>query len=186
MRIPPPVVAHRMLLSAALICFSGALMTGLPIAACFSSIAGLVGMISFMFGGFATATVVKELADQFLVSWESPWYVREGAWKYLIICLALLNGALLLIGQPLMNAWGLASAFPMIPRVLTALAVELVWIPILDWPKRPRRPTRIWSGWPPVFPPSVGPVDHGPSTPRYRPTRTARPCQGPRRIRKEE
>ena len=122
------------------ICLCLAVICGFRPWSVVSSLPTALAVLLIAASGLFAALGIRELAALFLPTRNRPWYARIGAIVFLLAMLTAIN----LFGwwaiSFLPYGQGIAGAVPRAAMIQLALAAQLLWIAILDWPKRDSRP----------------------------------------------
>ena len=144
---PAEAVGRRnRLLQIAAISLGLAFITGPGTFFALGSLAGMVAAVLMAAGGYFAAKGIRELADLPLRSRYFPWYGRCGAIPFLIVMLTLVNGLFLIFDSVVTEHFPAARLSTQLSRLFVAIAMELFWIVLLDWPDQTTEPkvdTRI-------------------------------------------
>ena len=128
------------LLTCSGICLCLAVICGFRPWSVVSSLPTALAVLLVAASGLFAALGIRELAASLLPTRNRPWYARIGAIFFLLAMLAAIN----LFGwwaiSFLPYGKGIAGAVPRAAMAQLALAAQLLWIAILDWPKRDSRP----------------------------------------------
>lgn len=122
------------------ICLCLAVICGFRPWSSISSLPTALAVLLIATSGLFAALGIRELAASFLPIRSRPWYARIGAIFFLLAMLAAISVFGWWAISFLPYGEGIAGAIPRVAIVQLALAAQLLWITILDWPKRDSRP----------------------------------------------
>ena len=84
---------------------------------------------------FFAAISIDEWAQSFLRSPVDPWYIRRGATIFLFLALLVMTTIVVFVGNWTFKAIGSGPLMSQNGAVLEFIALQLLWIVLLEWPR---------------------------------------------------
>ena len=135
-RTPNPIFRRNLFLAAAAVLSLLAILTSPSVLLCLASAKGLAGAALIVGAGLFAAMGIREFAEALLRGPGHPWYVRPGVPIFLPVAMFSIN---VLAGFGCDLAFGVFKLHRFIPQqalILELMAMEFLWIALLDWPVR--------------------------------------------------
>ncbi len=139
-RIPNPVFRRNLFLITAAVLLLLAVFASPPILFSLGSTRGLVFTACMAISGLLVVLGIRECANTFLRRPGEPWYIRPGAAIFIPIIMMCTNALACLVYNLAFRLFDLSYVIPQRAIVFEFMAMEFLWIAILDWPARHERP----------------------------------------------
>ena len=103
---------------------------------------GLTSTALLAFAGLFSAIGIHEIAQIILRGPGEPWYARRGALVFLPVVIILVNALFGMLDKFAHNVAGIGPILTSQAVLYEFIAMELLWIVLLEWPHRIRRRRR--------------------------------------------
>ena len=150
-----PVLRRNILLIGAGLCLVLSIFTGFPVLAYVTSGTGLFALAILLLGGFGIALNMLEMSADLLGGATSPWYARRGGMPLLVVVIFVMSAAIPVVLHEMFESLQPKEPTPPLSVFFLSMALQLFWIPIVDWPEtRPAPPSYTPPPYTPYVPPT--------------------------------